>query len=115
MTLKRMDPPWDYLSKASDASLQSFELSRLNHAANLRGEIGALLDQWLEETAQAMLARWLLEHPQFLREAPVSGDLNSPGIAGGNQEALPELPAPEIRPKLVRQVKARAPAMRNRG
>ena len=54
--------PWEYLRKASVPSLESFELSRLSHAANLRKEIAALVDQWLEETASALLARWLLQH-----------------------------------------------------
>jgi len=54
-------PPWEFLLSASRNSLQSYELSRLSHAANLRKEIGALLDQWLEENACAMLARWLMQ------------------------------------------------------
>jgi len=44
------------------SSLQSFDLAQLNHAANLRREITVLIDQCLEETAEAMLARWMLEH-----------------------------------------------------
>jgi len=59
-------PPWEFLLSASRNSLQSYELSRLAHAANLRKEIGALLDQWMEENACAMLARWLIEQ----RERP---------------------------------------------
>jgi hypothetical protein len=110
MTLKRLDPPWEYLSNASSTSLQSFELSRLNHAANLRREIGALLDQWLEETSQALLARWLLEHPEVRRDAepPVAKALNRACVEGDVVEPLPESEAPQIRPKLVRQVKPRA-------
>src|ERR1700680_5117285 len=61
MATRRIAPPWDYLHDASMPSLDSFELSRLNHAANLRREIAALLDQWIEETAQALLARWVRE------------------------------------------------------
>jgi hypothetical protein len=52
--------------------LQSYELTRLSHAANLRKEIGALLDQWLEENASAMVARWLIgqrEHPSTSMDA----------------------------------------------
>jgi hypothetical protein len=115
MTLKRNDPPWDYLSNASPTSLQSFELSRLNHAANLRREIGVLLDQWLDETAQALLARWLLENPQLLRQAPLATALNGSGVEMDEPEALPELPAPVIRPKLVRQVKPRVRVAGQRG
>ncbi len=49
MATRRVTPPWDYLHEASGPSLESFELSRLNHAANLRKEIAALLEQWIEE------------------------------------------------------------------
>ena len=54
-------PPWEFLLSASKNSLQSYELTRLAHAANLRKEMTALMDQWLEENAAAMLARWLME------------------------------------------------------
>ncbi len=60
--------PWEYLCQASQPSLQSFELTRLNHASNLRKEIAALVDEWMEETAAAMLARWLLEHWEVVRD-----------------------------------------------
>src|SRR5487761_500580 len=61
MATRRVTPPWEYLHQASNPSLESFELSRLNHAANLRKEIGALLEQWIEEAAEALLARWVRE------------------------------------------------------
>jgi len=54
-------PPWDFLLSASKTSLQSFELSRLSNAANLRKEIGALMDQWMADQASATVARLLLE------------------------------------------------------
>jgi hypothetical protein len=44
VTRYKSQPPWNFLLSASRASLQSFELTRLSHAANLRKEIGALLD-----------------------------------------------------------------------
>jgi hypothetical protein len=62
MPITRITPPLEYLQAASRASLQSFELTRLNHAANLRQEIAALIDQWIQETSEAMLARWMLDH-----------------------------------------------------
>lgn len=70
MTTRSTQPPWEFLLSASRNSLQSFELSRLAHAANLRKEIGALLDQWLEENAAAMLARWLLEQRERSARVP---------------------------------------------
>jgi hypothetical protein len=57
----RSQPPWEFLLTASRNTLQSYEFSRLNLAANLRKEIGSLLDQWMEENSAAMLARWLME------------------------------------------------------
>ena len=46
----KTQPPCEFLLSASRNSLQSYELSRLSHAANLRKEITQLLDSWLEET-----------------------------------------------------------------
>jgi hypothetical protein len=74
----RTQPPWEFLLSASRNSLQSFELSRLTHAANLRKEIGALLDQWIDESSEAMLARWLMEQPERPSREPEAlptGDL----------------------------------------
>ena len=76
-------PPWEFLLSASRNSLQSYELSRLAHAANLRKEIGALLDQWMEENACALLARWLIEQrerpPRVSELTPGEGLLSSHG------------------------------------
>src|SRR6266478_1237603 len=74
---QKTQPPWEFLLSASRTSLQSFALSRLSHAANLRKEIGALLDLWMEENSSAMLARWLMdqgERPQQVQEDPVPGE-----------------------------------------
>lgn len=82
MLCQKNEPPWEFLLSASRNSLHSYELSRLGHSANLRKEIGALLDQWLEENACALLARWLIEksdrplpgpHPPAI-EAPIPSD-----------------------------------------
>jgi len=72
MTISRITPPLDYLQAASRASLQSYELTRLNHAANLRQEIAALIDQWIQETSEALLARWMLDHHKSLQSSPIS-------------------------------------------
>jgi hypothetical protein len=66
----RTQPPWEFLLSASRNSLQSYELSRLSHAANLRKEITQLLDSWLEENTAAMLARWLMQQ----RERPAASE-----------------------------------------
>lgn len=77
MTRYKTQPPWDFLLSASRTSLQSYELTRLSHAANLRKEIGILLDQWLDENACAMLARWLMEQRE--RSSSYAANALSPG------------------------------------
>jgi hypothetical protein len=62
----KAEPPWEFLLSASRNSLQSYELSRLSHAANLRKEIMQLLDSWLEENSAAMLARLLMQEREQL-------------------------------------------------
>jgi len=86
MSHYRPQPPWEFLLTASRNTLQSYELSRLSHAANVRKEIGALLDQWLEENANAMLARWLIDQrkscvPEQGSPAPSAGVDYSPQSA----------------------------------
>lgn len=60
MSQYRPRAPWEFLLSASRTTLQSYELSRLSHAANLRKEILELPDQYLEEKTSALLARWLI-------------------------------------------------------
>ena len=52
---------WEFLLGSSKSTLQAYEQSRLNFAANLRKEIAQLLDVWVEESSNALLARWLIE------------------------------------------------------
>ena len=70
MTSRSSQPPWEFLLAASRNSLQSFELSRLAHCSDLRKELTALLDQWVEENSAAMVARWLLEQRDRAKRAP---------------------------------------------
>jgi hypothetical protein len=82
----KTQPPWEFLLSASRNSLQSYELSRLSHAANLRKEITQLLDSWLEENTAAMLARWLMEQ----RERPGEREQTErPPTPIGNDERTP--------------------------
>jgi hypothetical protein len=61
LTRSSTQPPWDFLLSASRTTLQSYELSRLSHAANLRKEIVHLVNNWVEENSNAMLARLLMD------------------------------------------------------
>src|SRR5579863_1955675 len=92
MSISRLVPPLEYLRAASRTSLQSFELARLNHAANLKREIGALIDQWIQENSEATLARWMLDHHDSLHNLPSS----APDAVAASPEAeaspLPDSP-----------------------
>jgi hypothetical protein len=55
------DPPVEYLRNCSETSLRYFEMSKLEHVANLRRELGVLLDEMMEESALALLARWMID------------------------------------------------------
>ena len=96
------EPPWEFLLSASRVSLQSFELSRLSHAANVRKEIVQLLDTWLEETSAALLARWLIEHQAESAHGELSasaGDLKTKAASTVSDNILAEqgMPAPSVR------------------
>ena len=52
---------WEFLLTSSKSTLQAFEMSRLNFAANVRKEIMQLLDTWVSESSNALLARYLIE------------------------------------------------------
>jgi len=111
MTISRFSPPFDYLQAASRSSLQSFELARLNHAANLRQEIAALIDQWVQETSEALLARWMLDHhkslqPSAMNSADVARTFLDPPTRSLEE---PHSPACELVPAPPRLAEPRAP------
>ena len=62
-------PPLDFLLSASTKSLEDLELAALNRANNLVKGIKAELHALSEQTAAAMLARWMLENRESLLRA----------------------------------------------
>lgn len=52
----------EFLLACSDACLGDFELARLNRCANLRKQMRVIGDELLKLEAEALTARWLLEH-----------------------------------------------------
>ncbi len=88
VTNHRTQPPWEFLLTASRNTLQSYELSRLGHAANLRKEISSLLDQYLDENANAMVARWLIEQRErSVRASDPESQPAEPPVAPRNGHA----------------------------
>lgn len=88
-------PPWEFLLSASRNSLQSYELSRLAHASNLRKEAGPILDQWVEELAAAMVARWLLEHQGREILAPSANGTGQENGQSASDNFFPNSPLPQ--------------------
>ena len=66
-----IDRPLEYLFTSSDASIESFRLSRLNAVANLRKELHEIFEEWIEAEVQARLAQWLLARKNPERAAAV--------------------------------------------
>ncbi len=97
----KTEPPWEFLLSASRNSLYSYELSRLNHAANLRKEIAQLLDTWLDENASALLARWLMQQREHrvAEEGAVNGDARGKATHSVSDNCFAHQPPspPEIR------------------
>jgi hypothetical protein len=91
--------------------LQSYELTRLNHAANLRQEIAALIDQWIQESSEAMLARWLLDHHKSPQFSPISSSELLAGFNGSPAALFPNShpPSPDIVPAPPRFADSRIP------
>ena len=69
-------PPIDFLLEASLISLQDLELAALNRRANLSRAILSELDQWVEQSATAMLARWMIEKREELLQVGAIDERN---------------------------------------
>ena len=52
---------FQYLLACSEASLESFELSRLNRASNLRKELSQVAEEWVDAEVSSRLARLIVE------------------------------------------------------
>jgi hypothetical protein len=50
-----------YLLACSETSLESFELSRLNRASNLRKELSQVAEEWVDAEVSSRLARLIVE------------------------------------------------------
>ena len=74
---------WEFLLGSSKSTLQAYEQSRLNFAANLRKEIAQLLEVWVDESSNALLARWLIE--RNLTAADTGADACPIGEAGPSE------------------------------
>jgi hypothetical protein len=86
--------PLRFIATCSKISLQSYELARLNAAANLRKELFHLADRWIEAEVESRLARWALEHRRTDGRTPFEDfvALESGGPEPAEEKSLPEPP-----------------------
>jgi hypothetical protein len=79
-----IDRPLEYLFTSSDASIESFHLSRLNAVANLRKELHEIFEEWVEAEVQARPAQWLLARknlePAAVTDSVTVESLDSPKV-----------------------------------
>ncbi len=92
----RQEVNWEFLLNSSKSTLQAYESSRLNFATNLRKEIEQLLQMWVDESSNALLARWLIERNLAVDcaavcAAPDTG--NSGPASSGLNDQRPQLPS----------------------
>jgi hypothetical protein len=63
-----------YLNTSTAASLESFELARLNARSNVKKKLTLVLAEYLEEEATACLARLLMSRTERVNSRLLSGD-----------------------------------------
>lgn len=62
-------PTLNFLLSASQVSLQDLELASLNRASNLGKAVSRDIDEWVEQLAAAMMARWMMDNREALLAA----------------------------------------------
>jgi hypothetical protein len=106
------EPPFEYLITSSQASLESFELSRLNAVANLRKELRQIVDEWIEAEIEARMARWILERRRLEtagRQPPAPALSESASPPNAAAQALSTETETRGRPKLGSRIAAEKP------
>jgi hypothetical protein len=71
-------PPLEYLATCSKVALESFELSRLGEASNLRKEVQQILQGWIDTEVDARLARWILDTKQSQARGELQAAMGQP-------------------------------------
>lgn len=64
-------PPLSFLLDASKQSLQDLELAALSRSANLGRATREEIQQWIEQCALAMIARWMIENREKLLQTVI--------------------------------------------
>jgi len=114
-------PPLDYLTTSSKATLESFELSRLNRASNLRKELRQILEEWVDAEVDARMARCILDcrraqdcdHHASARQISTPADLQEFEMLFLSAKNESEEPLPEVAASQRRRLRAEKPVPEN--
>jgi hypothetical protein len=88
--------PVEYLLGTSRSALKDLRLRKLTLSANLRKQLIASAQEWVERSAEALLIQWLDEHGEELLVALTADSASVEFAGGGNGEAT------EPKPPLMR-------------
>jgi hypothetical protein len=86
------EPSLEYLLGCSKISLESFGLSRLNRASNLRKELSQVAEEWVAAEVSFRLARLIVDRRDAGQAAASLSPTQPAMLSSGNQLTLP-LPA----------------------
>jgi hypothetical protein len=98
---------WEFFLSSSKTTLQAYEQSRLSFAANVRKEIAQLLEVWVDENSNALLARYLIERDLFTDPAAISTNA-VPGSSGPQGFQTQVACGPQSAPKPSTQIASSA-------
>src|ERR1700679_165974 len=94
--MRDTQPPLDFFLTSSATGLQSYELSRMNHAANLRKELRQIMEEWIQAEVNSRFARLVMESRTLL---PCPASATTDPACSFEQLAISFLPAhdPDVR------------------
>jgi hypothetical protein len=87
--MRGTEPTLEYLLACSKISLESFGLSRLNRASNLRKELSQVAEQWVAAEVSFRLARLIADRRDAGIPAPALPSSRPAMLSSGKQLTLP--------------------------
>jgi hypothetical protein len=118
--VREPEPTFDFLLNSSQTALESYELSRLNKAANLRKELRRVVEDWIDSEVNARFARLLMDlqrgrpgEPESENPSALSASRTSPALRRLNaqiEDARRQLPAVDAPPAAAYTQRSSPPA-----
>ena len=77
-----------YLETASDRSVGQIQLNQLNEAANLRRHIAGEIQDWVNATAKALYASWVIQQREARKRESQAGEAEVQDLGIGVAQPL---------------------------